>query len=149
VKHRVVGLARRIFNSGKNIFSLQEGVISKNFFERSTARQEIQHVGNTETKTPNAGAASTLAFFHRYSLQPFDAHKLAVYDGLDQRARTRQPRGHEESRPCRTNAKLARPWRGQDAGATHIVVTSFSPGVATPPRLPPAQERPPLAESDA
>jgi hypothetical protein len=78
----VVGLASRIFNGGKNIFSIQEGVIRENFFEGRPARQEIQDVGNAETKTPNAGAASTLSFFHRYSLQPFDAHKLEVYDGL-------------------------------------------------------------------
>ena len=90
MKHRVVGLASRIFNGGKNIFSLQEGVISKNFFEGSPARQEIQDVGNAETKTPNAGAASALSFFHRYSLQPFDAHESEVYDGLGQRARKSQ-----------------------------------------------------------
>jgi hypothetical protein len=87
----VVGLASRIFNGGKNIFSLQEGVISENFFEGSPARQEIQDVGNAETKTPNAGAASTLTLFHRYSLQPFDAHQMEVYDGLRQRARKSQP----------------------------------------------------------
>jgi len=87
VNHRVVGLASRVFNGGKNIFSFQEGVISKNFFEGSPARQEIQDIGNAQTKTPNAGAASALSFFHRYPLQPFDAHKLEVYDGSDQRAR--------------------------------------------------------------
>jgi hypothetical protein len=76
VKHRVVGLEGRIFNGGENIFFLQEGVISKNFFEGSPARQEIQDVGNAETKTPNAGAPSALRFVHRYSLQPFGAHKL-------------------------------------------------------------------------
>ncbi len=78
MKHRVVGVASRIFNGGKNIFSLQEGVISENFFEGGSARQEIQDVGNSQTKTPNAGAASALSFFHRYSLQPFDARKWAV-----------------------------------------------------------------------
>ena len=93
MKHRVVGLASRIFNGGKNVFSLQEGVISKNFFEGSPAGQEIQDVRNAQTKTPNAGAASALSFFHRNSLQPFDAHKLKVYDVLGQRARKSQP-GH-------------------------------------------------------
>jgi len=96
VKHRVVGLASRIFNGGKNVFSLQKGGISKNFFKGSPARQEIQDVGNAETKTPNAGVASALSFFHRYSLQPFDAHELEVYDGLGQRARKGQPRGREK-----------------------------------------------------
>jgi len=100
VKHRVVGLASRILNGGKNIFSLQEGVIRKNFFEGSPARQEVQDVGNAETKTPNAGAASALPFFHRNSLQAFDAHKLEVYDGSSQRARKRQPRGREEPPQC-------------------------------------------------
>src|SRR5208282_2641943 len=98
VNHRVVGLAGRILNGGKNVFSLQEGVISKNFFGGSPARQEVQNVGNPETKTPNAGAASALAFFHRYSLQPFVAHKLEVYDGSGQRARKGQPCVYEEPR---------------------------------------------------
>jgi hypothetical protein len=92
----VVGLASRVFNGGKNIFSLQEGVISKNFFKGSAARHKIQDVGNAETKTPNAGASSALSFFHRYSLQPFDVHKLAVYDGSGQRARKSQPCGDEK-----------------------------------------------------
>ncbi len=96
VKHQVVGLARRIFSGGK---TLHEGAIRNNLFERSTARQQIQHVGNTETKTPNAGAASALSFFHRYSFQPFDAHKLEVYDGLGQRARKCQPSGAKNRRP--------------------------------------------------
>ena len=93
MKHRVVGLASCIFNGGKDIFSLQEGEISKNFFKGSPARQEIQNVGNTKTKTPNAGAASALSFFHGYSLQPLDAHELEVYDGLGQRARKSRPSG--------------------------------------------------------
>ncbi len=95
MKHRVVGLASRIFNGGKSIFSFQKGVISKNFFERGPARQKIQDIGNAETKTPNAGAASALSFFHRDCLQPFDAHKFGVFDGLGQRARKSQPSGRE------------------------------------------------------
>jgi len=93
VKHRVVGLASGILNSGQNILSLQEGVISENLFEGSPANQELQDIGNSEAKTPNAGAASALSFFHRNSLQPLDAHKLKVYDVLGQRARKSQP-GH-------------------------------------------------------
>lgn len=89
----MVGLASGILDSGGNILSLQEGVISKNFFEGSPASQELQNIGNSETKTPNAGAASALSFFHRNSLQPFAAHNLKVYDGLGQRARESQP-GH-------------------------------------------------------
>ena len=73
MNHRVVGLASRVFDGGKNIFSLQEGVISKNLFEGSPARQEIQDVGNAQTKSPNAGAASALPFFHRY---PFSRSML-------------------------------------------------------------------------
>jgi hypothetical protein len=87
----VVGLASGILNSGENILSLQEGVISKNFFERSPTSQEIKDIGNSEAKAPNAGAASALSFFHRNSPQPFDAHKLQVYDGLRQRARKSHP----------------------------------------------------------
>ncbi len=102
MKHRVVGLASRVFNSGKNIFSLQEGVISKNFFKGGPARQEIQDVGNAQTKTSNAGAASALSFFHRYPLQPFDAHELQVYNGSGQRARKRQPRGREKPQTNKT-----------------------------------------------
>jgi hypothetical protein len=96
VQHRVVGLASRIFNGGKNIFPFQEGVISENFFEGSAARQEFQDVGNAETESPNAGAASALSFLHGYPLQPFDAHKLEVYDGLHQRARKSPSGGGEE-----------------------------------------------------
>jgi len=95
MKHRVVGPASRVFNGSKNILSLPKGVICKNFFEGGPARQEIQGIGNAEAKTPNAGAASALSFFHRYSLQPFDAHKLEVYEGLGQRARKSQPSGGE------------------------------------------------------
>ena len=51
MKHGEVGLASCIFNGGKNIFSLQEGIISENFFIASPARQEIQDAGNAETKT--------------------------------------------------------------------------------------------------
>ena len=102
MNHRVVGLAGRVFNGGKNVFSLQEGVISKNLFKGSPASQEIQDVGNAETKSPNAGAASALSFFHRYPLQPFDAHKLEVYDGLGQRARKSQPRGREKPQANKT-----------------------------------------------
>ncbi len=83
----MVGLASGILNSGKNILFLQEGVISENFFEGSSTRQEIQDIGNSQTKTTNAGTASALSFFHRNSLQPFDAHRIKVYDGLGQRAR--------------------------------------------------------------
>lgn len=93
VKHRVVGLASSILNSCEDILSRQKGVIGKNLFEGSPASQELQNIGNSETKTPNAGAASALSFFHRNSLQPFDAHNLEVYDGLGQRARKSQP-GH-------------------------------------------------------
>jgi len=82
VKHRVVGLASGILNGGKNIFSLQEAVISKDLFKGSPASQEIQYIGYTQTKAPNAGAAAALSLFHRNSLQPFDGHQLQVYDGL-------------------------------------------------------------------
>ena len=82
-------MASGILNSGENILSLQEGVISKNLFEGSPACQEVQDIGNAETKTPNAGAAFALSFFHPNSLQPFDAHKLKAYDGLGPRARKR------------------------------------------------------------
>jgi hypothetical protein len=105
----VVGLVGRIFNGGKNIFSLQKGVFSKNFFEGSPARQEIQDIGNSQSKTPNAGAASALSFLHRYSLQPFEAHKLEVYDALGQRARNSQPSGREK------------PWN-QQQGPRHDVI---------------------------
>jgi hypothetical protein len=123
----VVGLASRVFNGGKNIFSLQEGVISKNFFEGSPPSQEIQDVGNAETKTPNAGAASALSFFHRYPLQPFDAHKLEVYDGSGQSARKSQPGGRE---------KLAQHWSPTSAlsNARSSLVTfhsSLPPALAT------------------
>jgi len=106
VKHRVVGLASRIFNGGKNIFSLQKGVISENFFERGLARQEIQNIGNAETKTANAGAASALSFFHRYSLQPFDAHKLEstmVWGKEQERA---NPAGAKNHRPHQERSAL-------------------------------------------
>jgi hypothetical protein len=83
----VVGLASRIFNGGKNIFSLQEGIICEDFFIGSPAGQEIQDVENAETKAPNAGAASAISFSHRYSLQSFVAHKFEAYDGMRQRAR--------------------------------------------------------------
>ena len=82
MQHRVVGLASGILNGGENIFSFQEGVVSKDLFEGSPASQEIQDIGYPQTKTPNAGAAAALSFFHRYSLQPLDAPKMEVYDGL-------------------------------------------------------------------
>ena len=95
MEHGVVGLASCIFNGRKNIFSLQEGIISEDFFIGSPARQEIQDVGNAETKTPNAGAASALTIFHRYSHQPANAHTLEVCDSLGQRAIPSQLGGRE------------------------------------------------------
>jgi hypothetical protein len=78
----MVGPAICIFNGDKNIFSFPICVISKDFLIGGPARQEVPNVGNAETKAPNAGAASALPFFHRYSLQPFDAHQWEVCDGL-------------------------------------------------------------------
>jgi len=91
----VVGLASRIFNGGKDIFPFEKGIIGEDFFIGSPARQEIQDVGNAEMKTPNAGAASALSFFDRYSLQPFVAHKFEVDDGLRLRARPFQLARHQ------------------------------------------------------
>jgi hypothetical protein len=109
VEHGVVGLASRIFNGGKNIFSLQEGIIGQDFFIRSPTRQEIQDVGNAETKTANAGAASALSFFHRYSLQPFVAHKFEAYDGMRQRARPARLAGTKSFGQFAANGKTLRP----------------------------------------
>ena len=55
MEHGVVGLASRIFNGGKNIFPLKEGITCENFFIGSPARQEIQDVGDAETKTRMQG----------------------------------------------------------------------------------------------
>ncbi len=54
----MVCLTSRIFNSGENIFSLQEGIVRQNFFIGSPGCEEIQYVGNTQAKAANAGAAS-------------------------------------------------------------------------------------------
>jgi hypothetical protein len=90
MEHGVVGLTSRVFNGGKNIFPFQKGIIRKYFFKRSPTRQEIQDVGNAETKTANAGAASALSFFHGDPFQPIIAHEFEVYDGSRQRARPSQ-----------------------------------------------------------
>jgi hypothetical protein len=70
----VIGLPGGVFNGGKDVVALQEGVVFEDFFERSAGAEELEHVGNANALAPDAGASAALAFLDGDALEQFRLH---------------------------------------------------------------------------
>jgi len=76
-KDNVVSLVRSVIDGGENVFTFQESVIGKNFFDGRPGSEQFKNIRHTDAMTANAGTTSALAFFHRNSAKTFKVHDLA------------------------------------------------------------------------
>src|ERR1700693_2081259 len=70
----VIGLVCRVVNGGEDVLALQEGVIVQDFIEGGPGGQKLQHVGDANALSANAGTAPTLALFDCNSLEALQIH---------------------------------------------------------------------------
>ncbi|MBM2810582.1 MAG: hypothetical protein HW416_1341 [Chloroflexi bacterium] len=58
LNHRVVKLARRVFESCHDVISFKVRVVAQDLFLSGARRKQVKDVGNSHTQPPNTGAPS-------------------------------------------------------------------------------------------
>lgn len=69
LENDLVRLAGCVFNGCQNIFTLQEGIILRNFPKRRPGAQQLRDIRHAHSFAANAGPTTAFAVFHR---DPFE-----------------------------------------------------------------------------
>ena len=65
-----------VIYSGEDVLTFQKRVVGKDFFERGTGTEQLQHIGDPNPETTDARAPTALAFLNRDPTQPIRFHML-------------------------------------------------------------------------
>lgn len=89
----MVSLGRSVLQTGPYVLCHEIGIIGKDFFLRHTRRQQIEHVGDADAHSADAGPSSALIRVESDSIQVTHASSVARPSRLTSLLQRCQPRG--------------------------------------------------------
>jgi hypothetical protein len=66
---RVITLARGIFKGGCDVFRFEQGIVRNDLVARSAGRQQVKHILDANTQSPDAGAPTAMVGIHGHAVQ--------------------------------------------------------------------------------